>query len=44
MQPSADESGVPQTMKLNNRIWHLTVALAPFAAFALTLVAGRRWF
>jgi len=32
-----------QTMKLNNRIWHLATALAPFAAVALTLVASRRW-
>lgn len=30
-------------MKINDRIWRLAVALAPFAAFALTLVAGRRW-
>jgi hypothetical protein len=29
---------------LKNRLWRLTVALAPMAAFALALVATRRWF
>ncbi len=30
-------------MKLTDRIWRLTVSLTPFVAFALTLVASRRW-
>jgi hypothetical protein len=27
-----------------NRAWRIAVTLAPLAAFALTLVATKRWF
>jgi hypothetical protein len=30
--------------QFSDRVWRLSVALAPFVAFALTLVASKRWF
>ena len=36
--------GVPEMKHTTERIWRTAVALAPLAAFALALIAQKRWF